>query len=323
MRVERQICSRCRANRRERSTPLPLSGQLTNLPACPPTHSTPAFVLSTIPSPSGALCSAPPLPVVGAVKAELSFLVSNMAHAQRGTLVLDPFAGTASILLRSARRGQTLREGRWVEGSQLVLHRAYRSNYDKHHARRATVFSHAHHLLLVHSVWTMGSLGGSNSSGPRALGREYLELPHRVSPTLRLSHSCAAHGAVVIGSDLDIRCLRGRPRRNVRTNFIEQGLPPPDLLGCDQAHAPWRLPSSGLFDAIVCDPPYGIREGQRACARSALDACGQRRAGERTAPVFEQGERACVTRAGRVLCAWRLIPILVLLPPSPPLPPLP
>ncbi|KAJ4459148.1 putative methyltransferase/nucleic acid-binding protein [Paratrimastix pyriformis] len=108
------------------------------------------------------------------MKAELSFLVANMAHARPGTLVLDPFAGTGSIIL-----------------------------------------------------------------------------------------SCAAMGAHVMGSDLDIRCLRGTPDRNVLVNFRDHGLPPPDLFGCDQAHAPWRMMTAPFLDAIVCDPPYGIREGTR------------------------------------------------------------
>ena len=45
-------------------------------------------------------------------------------------------------------------------------------------------------------------------------------------------------------------------------NFKQYNLEPPlGLVRCDNAKPVWRSPS--LFDAIVCDPPYGVRAGAR------------------------------------------------------------
>lgn len=77
--------------------------------------------------------------------------------------------------------------------------------------------------------------------------------------------SCALKGAFCIGTDIDLRVLRGRGAdENVRSNFEQFGLPRPELVRSDNAiygrhyrtHAP-------MYDAIVCDPPYGIRAGAR------------------------------------------------------------
>lgn len=111
----------------------------------------------------------------------------------------------------------------------------------------------------------------------------------------------AAHwGARVVGTDLDMRVLRGKdntkPKRavkeqfrrkpkveqprdkltslNIETNFEQYGLTNKsalDLMRVDlnQCNV-WRFANKsvrggceGIFDAIICDPPYGIRAGAR------------------------------------------------------------
>ncbi|KAH7385663.1 RNA methylase family protein [Pyrenochaeta sp. MPI-SDFR-AT-0127] len=90
--------------------------------------------------------------------------------------------------------------------------------------------------------------------------------------------ACAHFGAVVFGSDIDgrtIRGLGGSARRgqtgkmDVVGNFKQYGLEP-NYLGSfvsDLTNTPLRiLPhdqdfTRGYLDGIVCDPPYGIREG--------------------------------------------------------------
>lgn len=85
--------------------------------------------------------------------------------------------------------------------------------------------------------------------------------------------ACALRGAShCIGSDLDVRVLRGKHRnQNVYTNFAQFQLPRPELIRTDNAlyhrHYRHHLP---LYHAIVCDPPYGIRAGARKCG-SKLD----------------------------------------------------
>ncbi|KAJ4953716.1 hypothetical protein NE237_030548 [Protea cynaroides] len=77
----------------------------------------------------------------------------------------------------------------------------------------------------------------------------------------------AAHfGAMTMGADIDIRVVRdGRgPDCNVWSNFKQYGLPMPiSLLRADNNLPPWRPGLKEVFDAIICDPPYGVRAGGR------------------------------------------------------------
>jgi len=73
--------------------------------------------------------------------------------------------------------------------------------------------------------------------------------------------ACAHFGAGVFGSDLDGRSVRGKGGRDVRSNFTQYATSPLYLGGfvADLTNTPLR--SSRCLDAIVCDPPYGVREG--------------------------------------------------------------
>ena len=94
--------------------------------------------------------------------------------------------------------------------------------------------------------------------------------------------ACAHYGAVVTGSDIDGRSIRGlggsarrgqTGKKNVQMNFDQYGTASHYLGGfvSDLTNTPLRLPPSSAsggeakhaayLDGIVCDPPYGIREG--------------------------------------------------------------
>ncbi|KAK4747603.1 hypothetical protein SAY87_014189 [Trapa incisa] len=77
----------------------------------------------------------------------------------------------------------------------------------------------------------------------------------------------AAHfGAITMGADIDIRVVRdGRgPDCNIWSNFKQYGLSSPvGLLRADNNLPPWRAGLKEMFDAIICDPPYGVRAGGR------------------------------------------------------------
>ena len=83
--------------------------------------------------------------------------------------------------------------------------------------------------------------------------------------------SCSHFGAKCFGSDIDIRILKGIKKvTDPFSNFEQYRLPKPDLWRMDFSPRGISLNSlegegvlSGLFDAIVCDPPYGIRAGAR------------------------------------------------------------
>ncbi|KAL8865005.1 MAG: hypothetical protein Q9174_007125 [Haloplaca sp. 1 TL-2023] len=73
--------------------------------------------------------------------------------------------------------------------------------------------------------------------------------------------ACAHFGALCLGSDIDGRAIRGKPNRNILTNFQQYNLLPHclDNFIADLTHTPLRTTS--FLDGIICDPPYGVREG--------------------------------------------------------------
>eukprot|EP01031_Cornospumella_fuschlensis_P024939 gene24939-30132_t len=98
---------------------------------------------------------------------------------------------------------------------------------------------------------------------------------------------CATYrGAFVLGSDIDIRVLKGlrhagpadndktpakdskdKVQRDIRAVFAQYNLPVPELVRMD-AHIPPTYPhDQSVYDAIITDPPYGIRAGARKSGR--------------------------------------------------------
>lgn len=74
--------------------------------------------------------------------------------------------------------------------------------------------------------------------------------------------ACAQFGAMAWGSDIDGRSIRGDgDKKSLKGNFDQYGLG--SLLGelfvCDLTNSPVRR--ARMLDGILCDPPYGVREG--------------------------------------------------------------
>jgi tRNA (guanine10-N2)-methyltransferase len=79
----------------------------------------------------------------------------------------------------------------------------------------------------------------------------------------------AAHfGALTLGADIDPRSFRGREdvarktkRTGLESNFYQYGLQGYfwDVFTSDLTNTPLRR--SSFLDVIMCDPPYGVREG--------------------------------------------------------------
>ena len=85
--------------------------------------------------------------------------------------------------------------------------------------------------------------------------------------------ACAHFGASVFGSDLDGRSIRGKKSKSVKGNFKQYGTSHLFLDGfvADLTNTPLRVDRERWLDAILCDPPYGVREGLKVLG-SAKDA---------------------------------------------------
>ena len=81
--------------------------------------------------------------------------------------------------------------------------------------------------------------------------------------TASLLIACAHFGAMTTGSDIDGRSVRGKAGRHIVSNYRQYELLHRylDSFISDVTHCPLR--SARLLDGIVCDPPYGVREGLR------------------------------------------------------------
>jgi tRNA (guanine10-N2)-methyltransferase len=80
--------------------------------------------------------------------------------------------------------------------------------------------------------------------------------------------ACSYFGAITTGSDIDGRVVRGKAKNNISTSFQQY-----DIQACwldafisDLTNTPLRL--DRWLDGIVCDPPYGIREGVKVLGRA-------------------------------------------------------
>lgn len=73
--------------------------------------------------------------------------------------------------------------------------------------------------------------------------------------------ACAHFGALAFGSDIDGRSIRGKGKNTLLGNFVQYGLTQHfgDTFVADLTNTPLR--TAKLFDGIICDPPYGVREG--------------------------------------------------------------
>lgn len=83
-----------------------------------------------------------------------------------------------------------------------------------------------------------------------------------------LAYTTAHFGALVFGSDIDGRQMRGKEAKpgilRAATQYgVRQRIL--DLCTFDITRNPWRC--GGLFDAIVTDPPYGVRAGAKRLGR--------------------------------------------------------
>ncbi|KAH7914105.1 tRNA guanosine-2'-O-methyltransferase [Hygrophoropsis aurantiaca] len=83
-----------------------------------------------------------------------------------------------------------------------------------------------------------------------------------------MAYTTAYFGAHVYGSDIDGRQMRGKAKTpGIIRAATQYGVADKimDLCTFDVTHNPWRC--GGLFDAIITDPPYGVRAGAKRLGR--------------------------------------------------------
>ncbi|EPX71064.1 tRNA (guanine-N2-)-methyltransferase catalytic subunit Trm11 [Schizosaccharomyces octosporus yFS286] len=82
-------------------------------------------------------------------------------------------------------------------------------------------------------------------------------------------YTCSYFGAFTMGSDIDGRQMRGKGGKSIRSNFTQYQLAGSflDVFTGDVTNCPLR--ENFLLDAIVCDPPYGVRAGAKKIAKSS------------------------------------------------------
>ena len=85
--------------------------------------------------------------------------------------------------------------------------------------------------------------------------------------------SCSLFGAHTLGSDIDSRVFRGKQKRNVQSNFNQLSLGVAELVRSDNANSPFF--KTATFDAIVTDPPYGVRAGAKKSGVSSNQRTGK------------------------------------------------
>ncbi|CDR49595.1 RHTO0S28e01288g1_1 [Rhodotorula toruloides] len=78
--------------------------------------------------------------------------------------------------------------------------------------------------------------------------------------------TAAAYGAMTFGSDIDGRQIRGK-KTSIRHSAEQYGVQGRivDCYTFDMTQHPWR--TGEVFDAIVTDPPYGVRAGAKRLGR--------------------------------------------------------
>ncbi len=77
--------------------------------------------------------------------------------------------------------------------------------------------------------------------------------------------ACSHFGALSWGSDIDGRSIRGDgDGKSLKSNFDQYGIGSllGDVFSADITNSPIRR-GKRTWDGIVCDPPYGVREGLR------------------------------------------------------------
>lgn len=84
---------------------------------------------------------------------------------------------------------------------------------------------------------------------------------------------CAKFQAHTVAADISITALKGKQDKGIESNFSQYALHAPvGILRCDAFHNAFRAREGGWFDAVITDPPYGVKEGAKAFREESVDS---------------------------------------------------
>lgn len=146
------------------------------------------------------------------------------------------------------------------------------------HVARKVTDGRARHLIAAMDVKQRAYIGNTTMEAHMSLVQAVMALagPGKIvydpfAGTGSLLYAAAKMGAYVMASDIDARMMKGKIGHDGSTGIMRSARQYGvqhlvlDCLGCDMTQHPWRF--GGLFDAIVADPPYGIRAGAKRLGR--------------------------------------------------------
>ncbi|CDZ97438.1 Putative RNA methylase [Phaffia rhodozyma] len=144
-----------------------------------------------------------------------------------------------------------------------------------------TTHSTARPLLTHYSLKTRPHIGNTSMDAEisllmanQALARNGSFVWDPFAGTGSMLLTCAHWGAFCVGSDIDGRQMRGKEKGKkragtpgIKLSAAKYGTQDQivDLLTFDVTKNPWRV--GRMFDAIVTDPPYGVRAGAKRLGR--------------------------------------------------------
>ncbi|QDZ19460.1 tRNA guanosine-2'-O-methyltransferase [Chloropicon primus] len=157
---------------------------------------------------------------------EVAAIMANMAQVERGSVAFDPYVGTGSILIACSHVGAM------TVGGDIDI--------------RVIVWGKDKVLACDDEEEEGGANKNKNKRKGKGWGNDNQPAfaPHQKGG----------------GKDADSKVKRV----DVWSNFDSYGLERPlALVRCDAHALPFRTDCVEVFDAVVCDPPYGIRAGGR------------------------------------------------------------
>ncbi|KAK4530562.1 hypothetical protein CCYA_CCYA04G1419 [Cyanidiococcus yangmingshanensis] len=225
-------------------------------------------------------------PFIGttSMDAELSFVMANVARVGPGQVVLDPYVGTGSILVACAVAGASQLFGSDLD--RWVLYGTSHTARSRHRTQALDRKTCAEPETTKTRISEHASVG----TVPRQLPR----ITNPATSTGKPDWPSTRDGATTRLSMLDNFRFYGIPRHQW-----------PELVRMDLLEPAWASNAatgerSGWCDAIVCDPPYGIREGTRQ-ARIRSSKQVDTRQGQRKRAPFAAHLEALFRLAARVL----------------------